>query len=165
MTLPLRAAAALGLSVRPMTDADLPFIAALYASTRAEELAATGWPEAMKRAFLDQQHQAQHRHYANAYPDMDWLIVERAGAPVGRLYLDAGGRELRIVDISLLPQARGQGFGTALLRDVIRQGRASRRPVALSVLRGNPARRLYARLGFTPIAGLNSAHEEMVHRH
>ena len=34
-------AAGLGLTFRPITDADLPFLARVYASTRAEELAVT----------------------------------------------------------------------------------------------------------------------------
>ena len=36
---PLRAAAPFGIAYRPMTDDDLPFVDALFASTRAEEVA------------------------------------------------------------------------------------------------------------------------------
>src|ERR1041384_421088 len=104
---PLRAARRLGLSLRAEAAGDLPFVAALYASTRAEEVAASGWPAAMQAAFLDQQHRAQPRWYRATYPDGEWLIVERANAPIGRLYLaeDMGTR--LIVDISLLPELRG----------------------------------------------------------
>ena len=147
-----------------MNDADLPFLDRLYASTRADEMAAIGWPEAMQRAFLAQQHQAQYRHYQTAFPAMAWLIVERRGVPVGRIYLDGDEAMLRVIDISLLAEERGRGLGTALLRDVIRHAKATRRQVALSVRRGNPARRLYARLGFAPVAGLNATHEEMLLR-
>ena len=59
---PLRAAAEFGLSYRPMDDGDLPFVAELYASTRREEVAQTGWPAEMQEAFLRQQHEAQHSH-------------------------------------------------------------------------------------------------------
>ncbi len=72
--------------LRPKGDADLPFVAALYASTRLEELAITGWPAAQQQAFLSQQHQAQHRHYRGTYRDAQWLIIERGEAAVGRLY-------------------------------------------------------------------------------
>jgi GNAT superfamily N-acetyltransferase len=164
MTLPLRAAASAGLSLRAATDADHAFLDRLYASTRAEEMAATGWPEAMQRAFLAQQHQAQHRHYQGAFPELSRLIVEQSGAAIGRLYLYPGSEALRIVDISLLPEARGRGLGAALLRDVIRHARSIGRPVALRVFHGNPARRLYARLGFVPVAGLNASHEDMIWR-
>jgi ribosomal protein S18 acetylase RimI-like enzyme len=164
MSFELRAASRQGLSMRPMTDEDLPFIAVLYASTRAEELAATGWPEAMQRAFVAQQHDAQHRHYRAAYPGMLWLVVEQAGRPIGRLYLDAGPDRFRVVDISFLPEARGRGHGGALLRDLIAAARASRRGVGLSVRHGNPARRLYERLGFVAVAGLDAAYQQMAWR-
>lgn len=142
---PLREAAAFGLSYRVMTDGDLPFAAALYASTRADEVAATGWPPPMQAAFLDQQHRAQHDHYRAAYPDGEWLVIERAGAPVGRLYLAEERGTLVLVDISLLPGARGAGLGTAILADMLAD---ETRRVELHVERVNKARRLYERFGF-----------------
>ena len=162
MTFALDAARRLGLSVRPMTDEDLPFIAALYASTRTQELAATGWPEAMQQAFLTQQHLAQDRHYRAVWPDAERLIVELGGVPAGRLYVGRSSDRVRVVDISLLPQARGRGFGSALLRDLQRQAQAGGLAVALSVVPGNPARRLYERLGFVAVACLDPASQEMV---
>ncbi|HYD13690.1 MAG TPA: GNAT family N-acetyltransferase [Allosphingosinicella sp.] len=128
-----------------MTDDDLPFVAALYASTRGEEVAATGWPPEMQAAFLDQQHRAQHFHYRNAFPAGEWLLIERDGAPIGRLYLAESEGMLRLVDISLLPEARGEGLGTAILCDLLDD---EPRPVLLHVEHTNPARRLYVRLGF-----------------
>jgi GNAT superfamily N-acetyltransferase len=141
----IRAAAAFGIGYRVMDDGDLPFVAALYATTRAEEVAATGWPAAMQAAFLDQQHRAQHSHYRAVHPDGEWLLIERDGAPIGRLYLAEQAGELLLVDISLLPAARGGGLGTAILTDVLA---GETRPVALHVQRTNQARRLYERLGF-----------------
>jgi GNAT superfamily N-acetyltransferase len=128
-----------------MTDADLPFVAALYATTRADELAATGWPEAMQAAFLAQQHRAQHAHYRGTWPGGEWLIIERASAAIGRLYLAEELGKRLIVDISLLPEARGAGLGTAILADLLA---AETMPVELHVQRFNPARRLYERFGF-----------------
>ena len=161
MTFVLHAARRLGLSVRPMTDDDLPFIAALYASTRAQEFAAAGLPEAMQHALLIQQHLAQDRHYRTVWPDAERLIVAQGEVPVGRLYLGWSGEKVRIIDISLLPEARGRGRGSALLRDLQRQARAAGLDVSLSVVRDNPARRLYERLGFIAIAGLDPSRQEM----
>ncbi|WP_114951782.1 GNAT family N-acetyltransferase [Sphingosinicella terrae] len=132
-----------------MTDADLPFVEALYASTREEELAATGWPAEMRRAFLTHQHDAQHRHYRAHYEGAEWLILERDGEPLGRLYLVEWSREFRIIDISLLPRARGRGLGGALLTDILAAAAAAGKRVSIHVDVHNPARRLYERLGFT----------------
>ncbi len=52
---------------------------------------------------------------------------------------------LLLVDISLLPEARGSGLGTAILKDLVA---AETGPVQLHVERTNRARRLYERLGF-----------------
>jgi ribosomal protein S18 acetylase RimI-like enzyme len=151
MAPPLVAAAAFGIAYRPMTDADLPFTAALYASTRASEMAATGWPAATQAAFLAQQHRAQHLHYRAANPSAEWLIIEAAGTAVGRLYLGGDSEELRLIEISLLPERRGGGLGAAILRDVQAQARAEGRFVSLHVEPANPARRLYERLGFVAV--------------
>ena len=148
---PLRAAAALGVTYRAMTDDDLPFVAALYASTRAEEVAVTGWPPEMQAAFLQQQHQAQHSHYRLHYADAAWLIIQQHGADVGRLYLDCRDDDVRVVDISLVPPARGQGIGGAVLRDVLAMAADSGRIVGIHVEKVNPARRLYERLGFAMV--------------
>ena len=146
---PIEAAAAFGIAYRPMTDEDLLFVAALFASTRAEEVAATGWPTEMQRAFLDQQHRAQHQHYRNVYPDAEWLIIERAGDAIGRLYLHESGAELLLMDISLLPEQRGGGLGGAILADLLALAAGKGKPVSLHVEKFNPARRLYQRFGFT----------------
>ena len=145
---PLNAAARLGVTARPMTDDDLPFVAALYASTRAEELAPLPWPDENKRAFLEQQHRAQHAHYRAHYADADWLILEREGHPIGRLYLDEWREQLRVIDISLAAEARGEGIGGAILADIIAAAGTAGKGVSIHVEKTNPARHLYERLGF-----------------
>ena len=146
----IEAAAAFGVSYRPEREEDLPFIADLYASTRAEEVALTGWPPEMQRAFLRQQHEAQHRHYRSVYPEAEWLVIEREGEPIGRLYLRDDSGKTNVVDISLVPAARGRGLGAAIMRDILSMAR----PVLIHVEKYNPARRLYLRLGFVPVDDL-----------
>jgi ribosomal protein S18 acetylase RimI-like enzyme len=148
---PFANAGPLGLTTRPCTDDDLPFLAALYASTRAEEVGATAWPEQIQRGFLMQQHEAQHSHYRRAYPGAEWLIVVHGDEAVGRLYVWQNDGDVRIVDISLVPAARGKGWGGALLRDVQADAAARGLSVSIHVEYMNPARRLYDRLGFVEI--------------
>lgn len=148
---PIEAAAAFGIAYRPMTDEDLAFVAALYASTRAEEVASTGWPPEMQQAFLDQQHRAQHQHYRGAYPEGEWLIIERGGQAVGRLYLAEVGADINLIDISLLAEARGAGLGGAIMADLRDHAAARGKGIELYVEKFNPARRLYLRLGFAAV--------------
>jgi ribosomal protein S18 acetylase RimI-like enzyme len=144
-------AATRGLCLREETDADLPFLSSLYASTRIEELVPVPWPQAQKAAFLAQQFCAQRAHYRRHYEGAEWLIVEHGGDSIGRLYIAEWTREIRIVDIALIPQARGQGFGTALLCDLIEAAGAAGKPVSIHVERMNPALSLYNRLGFRQV--------------
>jgi GNAT superfamily N-acetyltransferase len=148
---PLRAAARFDIAYRPFTDADLPLIERLYVSTREAEVAQTGWPEDVQRAFLAQQFRAQHSHYLTHYYDMEWLIIERAGQPIGRLYLFEDKNEFQIVDITIGPEARGEGIGAAILEDVFDLARPTGKRVSIHVEKNNPARRLYLRAGFVMV--------------
>src|SRR5438270_13123357 len=106
-------AAQAGLTFRPITGADLPFLSRLYASTRTEELAVTGWSQQQQQHFLQQQFEAQHAHYQKHYVGSDFLVITRGGDDIGRLYLARWRVEHRIVDIALLPQHRRKGLGGA----------------------------------------------------
>lgn len=137
-----------GIELRAETPDDLEFAAALYASTRSEELAPVPWPEPAKCAFLRQQFEAQHHWYTEHYLGAERLIVQRGADPVGRCYLWPGAAEIRVMDIALTPEMRGQGIGTRLLRTLIAVARAGAQAITLHVEPHNPAQRLYARLGF-----------------
>jgi GNAT superfamily N-acetyltransferase len=136
------------ISLRPITDADLPFLLQLYASTRVEELAPVPWSDEQKAAFLVQQFQAQHAWWQEKYRDARFDLLEVDGVPAGRLYVDVWEQEIRVVDIALVPAYRGAGIGSLLLRRVFAEGDAAGKPVSIHVEVFNPARRLYDRLGF-----------------
>ena len=128
------ARAAARAAFRRITEADLPFLARVYASTRAEELAAvTTWTDAQKAAFLDAQFQAQHAHYQKYYPNADWLVTMRGGEDIGRLYIERWPSQHRIIDIAFLPAYRGKGFGEALLRDLMDEAAAVGKDVSIHV--------------------------------
>ena len=134
--------------MRGETADDGPFLERLFISVRIDELGPTGWPEEAKHAFLANQFTFQRKHYANAYGGGDFRIVEQDGVPVGRLSLFWGADEVRVVDISLLPDRRGGGLGTALIRMVQADAAARGKAVSLHVDLMNPAQCLYRRLGF-----------------
>jgi GNAT superfamily N-acetyltransferase len=136
------------LTLRPITPDDQDFLYHVYASTREEELAQADWNEAQKTAFLQQQFNAQHQYYQANYPNAQFQIVELAGAPIGRLYVDRWADQIRIIDIALLPEYRGRGVGAQLLEAILDEGRRIHLPVTIHVERFNPALHWYERLGF-----------------
>ena len=139
-------------TLRPITDEDLGFLRDLYASTREEELAqATDWSPEQKRAFLTQQFEAQHHHYRTYYTGASFDLVVGDGRPIGRLYVSRWEREIRVIDIAMVPAARGHGIGSALLRELLDEAAQTGRCVSIHVERFNPAQRLYRRLGFRAV--------------
>ena len=138
-------------SLRPVQPEDEELLLRVYASTRAEELAPVPWTEAEKDAFVRMQFQAQHRYYHQHYADGEFSVVLVGGEAAGRLYLFRGAKELRIVDITLLPEFRGRGIGRTLLTGILREGDRAGLPVRIHVERNNPALRLYRELGFRAV--------------
>ena len=129
----------------------MPFLLRVYASTRDEELALTGWDEGQKSAFLTMQFNAQHRHYHEYFPAAAFDIIVVGGEDAGRLYVHRSEGEIRLIDIALLPEHRNRGVGSALLRPLLEEARAGRQAVVLHVEQNNRAVRLYTRLGFKSV--------------
>lgn len=146
-------------------------LAAIYASTRAEELLQVPWSEDQKKQFTASQSSLQERHYATHYQYLERLVIERASVTsggviaataVGRIYVQASATELRLLDIALLPSWRNQGIGTRLMTEVLRYADFLHSPVGLHVEPLNPAKRMYARMGFG-VAETRGFYEYMVH--
>lgn len=141
------------LSLRPATGDDASFLRGLYAETRAAEMAATGWPEAVRAVFLHGQYEAQQRSYREQHPDAAPEVILAAGLPVGVLHVARSPGAVRVVNIVLAAPCRGQGWGTALLRDVCAEADRRGVPAQLHVEASNRAQRLYRRLGFRQTGG------------
>jgi ribosomal protein S18 acetylase RimI-like enzyme len=136
------------ITLRPVRPDDTAFLCEVYGSTRAAELALTGWGPAEIDTFVRMQFDAQHRHYLKTYPDASYEIIVEDGHPIGRLYVARLADEIRLVDIAILPAHRGGGVGTAIITGLQAEARRTGRAVRIHVERDNPALRLYARLGF-----------------
>lgn len=147
------AARALGVDYRPAEDDDLAFLLQVYADSREEELAITGWSAATKAQFIRQQFEVQHRYYRENYATAAWLVILHEGRNAGRLYLEELTDQIRIIDIALLSRSRRRGIGTAILSDLARESDSKSKPLSIHVERNNPARRLYERLGFVGSGG------------
>jgi len=106
------------------------------------------WDDAQKEAFLRQQFDAQDAWWRENYAEASFDVILVDDEPAGRLYIHRGPSEIRIVDIALLPEHRGNGVGTRLLDDLLDEGDAGAKSVTIHVERMNPALRLYERLGF-----------------
>jgi hypothetical protein len=86
------------ISLRAITQADMPFLQSVYASTRQEELAVTGWQPAQINAFLANQFALQHQYYNEHYTGARYNVILVDGTPAGRLYIVDWEATIRIQD-------------------------------------------------------------------
>ena len=136
------------IGVRPEEAQDEAFLCEVFASTREAELAGLGWDESRRNTFLKMQFQAMRQGYRAMFPNAEFLIVLNEQTRIGRWVIDRGEEAWRVVDLALLPEWRGRGIGTGLLRGLVEQAQEEKVCVRLQVLTGSPAVRLYERLGF-----------------
>ncbi|HYN14458.1 MAG TPA: GNAT family N-acetyltransferase [Terriglobales bacterium] len=127
---------------------DLDFLFQLYASTRLEEVSSFGWDERQLAGFMRMQFTARERAYASAYSGAERSLILYDGQRVGAIIVQRQEREIRLIDIALLPEARSRGIGTVLIVDLIRECRRANKPLRLQVAKSNRAGSLYRRLGF-----------------
>ena len=144
------------ISFRSEQSGDETFLYRLYAGTRAGEMALTGWDAAQQAAFLSMQFQFQTTHYRKHYSDASFQIILRDHAPIGRVYIHYGVREIRLMDIALLPECRRSGIGGAILKNLLEEAAQLGKSVTLHVEPFNPALRLYERLGFQIVEDLGA---------
>lgn len=136
------------LLLRPEEGKDEEFLRQLYASTRAEEMAATGWTQPEIDQFLNMQFDLQHKQYVQNYVNATFSIILYEKNRAGRLYVARGREEIRIIDIALLPKFRRLGIGSRLMKDLIAEANKKQVSLSLHVEYNNPALALYERLGF-----------------
>jgi GNAT superfamily N-acetyltransferase len=106
----------------PVHASDETFLYQTFASTRAEEMALTGWNAEQQEAFLRMQYEAQRRSYRMQMPDAEYWVIRCDEMAVGRLILNRSSKEsskesseeIHVVDIALLPEFRKQGIGSTL---------------------------------------------------
>src|SRR5438045_7798547 len=102
-------------NLRPIQEGDEDFLRRVYGETRREELDQVSWEEGAREAFIRMQFEAQSKHYFQHYPGALFLVIEAGRQPIGRLYFVHWTREIRIIDIALLPESRNQGIGGMLM--------------------------------------------------
>ena len=136
--------------LRLAVEADYEELVRVYASTRAAELAqVTWWDDEQKLAFCRAQYGAQKEEYDARFPDAEYDVIEAEGRTVGRVWIARTEKEIRLLDIALLPEAQRQQLGAAIVGALIEEARASGQRLRHMVFMLNTdARRFYERLGF-----------------
>ena len=137
-------------TLRPAQPDDEAFLATVYGSTREQELAMVPWTAEQREAFIRFQYTAQLTHYQTEYPQAEHSVIMLGDSRVGRIYLDRRENEFRILDITLLPQHRGLGIGTPIIRRVMEEAAQAGKSVSINLDSFSQSQRLFERLEFKP---------------
>lgn len=132
---------------------DASFLLALFVERNASKFASLGWGDTQLRPILQMQYRARIEGYVQQFAGLqDFVICDTQQQPVGELLLNHTPGEIRVVDLCISSAYRGRGVATQLLSELQQEAAAKAAMITLSVDHGNPARRLYKRLGFQEIA-------------
>ncbi|WP_110960468.1 GNAT family N-acetyltransferase [Acidovorax sp. ST3] len=140
------------LALRPATELDEAFLCTVYRSVREPELLAIGWPEAQIAAFCNMQHRFRTAGYRDYKPPVECTIVLWEDTEVGMLAVCRDTERWLLVNIEILPHARGKGVGTAVIARLQREAEAEGVGLQLHTNCNSPVLRLYERCGFTCVA-------------
>lgn len=135
---------------RTATSEDAAFLRELFDEVRGADLAAI--EPAQRRTLLTIQYRGRETQYAAAYPGAVDHIIEVDGRPAGRVLVDETTDNVHVVDIAVVAAERGRGLGGGALRSWCDRADETGRTMSLTVAPGNPARRLYERLGLEAVA-------------
>jgi GNAT superfamily N-acetyltransferase len=131
--------------LRTTDDEDEVFLADLFFDVRSVEFLQTGLTETQLKPLLTMQYHAQKQSYNAQYPKAEHSIIEVDGEKVGQLLINRSGKNIHLVDISILHNFRGKGAGSYFLEKLKEQAES----VTLSVFKTNlRAIRLYEKHKF-----------------
>ncbi len=132
------------ITLRDASSADETFLLRLRKLTMTEHLLNAGVP------IDDGTHLQRIRSKFE-----DAKVIRAREDDVGLLKLSRADAEWHVHQLQLIPEHQGRGIGNAVLRRVLAEAEQANVAVSLSVMRENPARRLYERLGFAYVGETN----------
>lgn len=138
-------------TLRPVSDADYLWLWSLKRTTMKAYVEQTWgrWDDAEQAA----------RFRENFKPD-DVHIIILDGHDAGLLHVEHGTTEIFLVNIQVAPEFQNRGLGTEVMRALLNEARTRKLPLRLQVLKVNPARNLYERIGFA-VVGETDTHYQM----
>jgi GNAT superfamily N-acetyltransferase len=128
-----------GVELRQASPADADFIYRLV--------------EATMRSYVEQtwgsfSEELNRQNIAETIAAKNYSIIQCRGEDIGAISVERHPDCIKLSQLFILPQHQNKGIGTTLVRELASEARQSRLPLRLRVLKINPARLLYERLGF-----------------
>ncbi len=161
MTTDLRPTSFTGVKLRAASEDDNGLLFQIFVASRFDLVPALScMEEEQQEMLMRMQFDAQQDQYRKNYMDARFDVIVMDGIVIGNLYTASIDNEIRLVDLAILPEHRNRGIGQALIKDLQDEGERLHKIVTLHVQQGNPAARLYSRLGFIE-SGEQGAYKSM----
>lgn len=110
-------------------------------------------------SYIDQtwgwQEDTQLRGIREDFEDFPFQIICDGDRQIGAISVVDRGSEIQLRYLAILPDEQRHGLGTELLSKVLAEAATRQLPVKLTVLRVNPAKAWYERLGFAIVGEAN----------
>jgi ribosomal protein S18 acetylase RimI-like enzyme len=136
------------LQIRPSNASDKIFLEQLHNSTR-DDLKLIDGEKDFVDSIIEMQYRAQTEGYGSKFPNAMYFVIEKQHERIGKVTIDFGPNEVRLIDIAFIPEARGKGFGPEVIAGLQKAAEQVSTPLTLSVLSHNlAAKSLYLKMGF-----------------
>ncbi len=136
---------------RPATEDDREFLFAVFRAALVPKDPLAALPESKSEALLRARFDAREQQFRSAYVLADFDVLTVDGEPAGNLYVDRGDDEFVVIDISLLPQFRDRGIGTAVIGGLVEEAGRLVLPVRARVQHDSRTSGFWRRLGFEQV--------------
>jgi ribosomal protein S18 acetylase RimI-like enzyme len=107
--------------------------------------------ESIMRPYVELTHEWDSTKFREYFNPKIITVIQVNGIDIGMLKVEEREDCFYLGDIQIDRGYQKQGIGTKLIEQVIRSANIANKPVRLRVLKGNPAKDLYFRLGFKEI--------------
>jgi len=106
------------------------------------------------RAYIEQtwgtwDEEVQRARFDASFEPAEIQVIVVAERVAGYLAVHREPQAIQLLNLMVDPEFQNRGLGTAVLRGLLAEAQARQMPVRLQVMKVNPARRLYERIGFT----------------
>ena len=102
----------------------------------------------------------QLQHFQQHFDPATCQVIMLHGQDIGLISVVRQGTGMFLSNIELFPAYQGRGIGTYLIKTLLDEANQKGVALKLQVLKVNPARQLYERLGFA-ISGETATHYQM----
>ena len=126
---------------RQATEEDFDFLYAMHIATMKDYVNQIwGWDDAFQESL-----------FRERYTPAQIQVITFDSKDIGMISLEERTDDVFLRAIELLPTHQGQSIGARIIQQIIDDAASKQKPVSLSVLKVNPAKNLYERLGFLTI--------------